>query len=133
MSQLKFLAIALLFIGVVGYLLFSGLQETVYYYTVGEVLAADFQPHSRGIRLTGTVVAGSVTRQPDSLVMDFLLADDQTGDTLKIHYQGVVPDSFKEDRHVVVEGTFHPDRRQFEAGNLLVKCPSKYEEEKAST
>jgi len=133
MNQLKFLAIAVIFIGVVGYLLFSGLQETVYYYTVGEVLAADFQPVKQGIRLTGTVVPGSVNRQPDSLVMDFLLADDQTGATLKIHYQGVVPDSFKEDRHVVVEGTFHPDSRQFDAGNLLVKCPSKYEEEKTAS
>jgi cytochrome c-type biogenesis protein CcmE len=133
MNQLKFLAIAVIFIGVVGYLLFSGLQETVYYYTVGEVLAADFQADARGIRLTGTVVPGSVTRENDTLVMDFLLADDKTGDTLKIHYEGVVPDSFKEDRHVVVEGKFHQGRDEFDATSLLVKCPSKYEEEKASS
>ena len=129
MAKLKFLAIAVLFIGVVGYLMFSGLQDTVYYYTVGELLAPTFEASERGVRLTGTVVPGSVNRKDDEMAMDFLIADDKTGQTIQIFYSGVIPDSFKEDRHVVVEGVYHPDSQSFEAGSVLVKCPSKYEGE----
>jgi cytochrome c-type biogenesis protein CcmE len=129
MAKLKFLAIAVLFIGVVGYLMFSGLQDTVYYYTVAELLSPNFEASERGVRLTGTVVPGSVNRKDDEMAMDFLIADDNTGQTVKIYYNGVIPDSFKEDRHVVVEGIFHPDSKSFEAGHVLVKCPSKYEGE----
>ena len=129
MAKLKFLAIAVLFIGVVGYLMFSGLQDTVYYYTVGEILSPTFKADDRGVRLTGTVVPGSVNKKDDKMAMEFLISDDTTGQTVQIFYSGVIPDSFKEDRHVVVEGTFHPDSKSFDAGNVLVKCPSKYEGE----
>jgi len=128
MPRLKIVVIGLIFISVVGYLLISGLQDTVYYYTVGEICSPDYQPDQNGIRLTGTVVADSVRQQADKLAMDFLLSDNDTGKTVRVHYAGVVPDSFKEGRHIVVEGVFRPEPKAFEASALLVKCPSKYEQ-----
>jgi len=41
-------------------------------------------------------------------------------------YSGVVPDAFKPDADVVLEGKLTASGT-FEADNLLVKCPSKYQ------
>jgi len=40
-----------------------------------------------------------------------------------------MPDAFGDGREVVVEGTYHQDRRVLEASKLVTKCPSKYEAE----
>ena len=49
------------------------------------------------------------------------------GDTsLPVVYSGVVPDAFKQNADVVVEGSL-TRAGTFEADSLLVKCPSKYE------
>ena len=47
--------------------------------------------------------------------------------TLPVTYQGIIPDTFKENAEVVVEGFYHPQKTVFRATTLLAKCPSKYE------
>ncbi|HOT00647.1 MAG TPA: cytochrome c maturation protein CcmE [Acidobacteriota bacterium] len=128
MAKLKLILIVVLFVGVVGYLIYSGLQETtVYYHTVDEVLAGQAHDGGRGVRVTGTVVPGSVRRAADELAMDFQIADQVGRPALTVHYQGVIPDNFKEGMAVVVEGDLKPGRREFDAATILLKCPSKYE------
>ncbi len=128
MAKLKLVLIAVVFVGVVGYLIYSGLQETtVYYHTVGEVLAGQAHDGGRGVRVTGTVVPGSVRRAADALAMDFQIADAADQPVLMVHYQGVIPDNFKEGMAVVVEGDLQAGRREFDADTILLKCPSKYE------
>jgi cytochrome c-type biogenesis protein CcmE len=128
MAKVKLALIAVVFLGVVGYLIYSGLEETtVYYHTVGEVLAGQVHTGSQGMRVTGTVVPGSVKRASDELAMNFQIADQVDQPPLAVHYQGVIPDNFKEGMAVVVEGDLKSDRREFEASNILLKCPSKYE------
>jgi cytochrome c-type biogenesis protein CcmE len=56
---------------------------------------------------------------------DFVMAD---GDAkIPVHYEGLVPDTFKDNSQVVVEGNLNPERTSFRAHTLLAKCPSKYE------
>ena len=54
-------------------------------------------------------------------------------------YEGILPDSMKTGRNLVVEGVLGPQNKSipaqaethvhFNASKILTKCPSKYEEE----
>jgi cytochrome c-type biogenesis protein CcmE len=44
---------------------------------------------------------------------------------IAVDYKGVVPDSFKPGREVVIEGTYAGDGR-FKAITIMPKCASKY-------
>jgi cytochrome c-type biogenesis protein CcmE len=45
-----------------------------------------------------------------------------------VHYHGTKPDQFDEAYHVVAIGKYQDTA--FEAHKLLIKCPSKYEQQK---
>ena len=55
---------------------------------------------------------------------------DEHGEVLPVVYHGVKPANFEQATSVVAIGTFHEGR--FEADQLLVKCPSKYQAEGAA-
>jgi cytochrome c-type biogenesis protein CcmE len=44
--------------------------------------------------------------------------------TMKVVYNKIVPDTFKDDAQVVVTGTY--SNGVFSASEMLAKCPSKY-------
>lgn len=130
MAKIKLVVIALMFCGVVGYLIYSGLQETtVYYHTVTELLSGKYNQEARGMRVSGVVVPGTVTRDRDNLAMDFRIADHQSPQSITVHYKGVIPDNFKEGMAVLVEGQFIPGTTSFSASAIMLKCPSKYEKQ----
>ena len=47
------------------------------------------------------------------------------GDELAVVYHGIMPDTLKNGRDVILEGDF--DGREFQARSLMTQCPSKYE------
>jgi len=51
----------------------------------------------------------------------------ECGRAVPVSYAGLIPDTFKDDAEVVVEGVCNPDDPSFNATTLLAKCPSKYE------
>jgi len=72
------------------------------------------------------VVNGTIERAPDGRSVIFQMTDSTT--TYKVHYKGVIPDTFTEGVNVVVEGRLN-DEGTFEATTLLAKCASRYENE----
>lgn len=52
---------------------------------------------------------------------------DEKGDVMPVEYRGVIPGNFDQAVSVVAIGRFAGDH--FEAQQLLVKCPSKYQAE----
>ncbi len=130
MPHPKFLIAGALILGSVCYLMFSGINDsTVYYYTVTE-LKAKPELAGRGLRLSGHVTPGSIKRNDAQAQVDFLVYDMSNGETIPVVYQGIIPDTFKDNAEVVVEGTydaFDEDETPFKATTLLAKCPSKYE------
>ena len=54
------------------------------------------------------------------------MRDKEDTTLLKVRYEDVVPDTFKDHAEVVVEGRMASDGA-FDATTLLAKCPSKYE------
>ncbi len=119
----------LLFFGGISYLTYSGLSEgSVYFLNVSEALAAP-NDEVKSARLFGTVAPDGLVHADSGLGVQFLLADEKdASQTLRVDYQGVVPDTFQAGAEVIVEGTLE-NKSVFKANSLMTKCPSKYEKE----
>ena len=123
--QYKPIIISAVILLVIGYLIYTGLRDTmVFYLTVSEVMAKPPGDLTDTQKVGGIVTAGSVQWDPKTLKLSFKLEDQQAG--LIVNYSGVVPDSFKPGTEVIVEGTYRGDGT-FWATTIMPKCASKYE------
>ena len=125
-SAAKFLIGGVVVAVVIGALIavsFSG--STSDYLTIAEVkaLGAD---QTRDSRVAGEIVPDSVDWSTRDMHLAFEIQDD-TGQ-LAISYYGPQPDMLVDAVEAVVIGKYNPDEDLFEAEELLMKCPSKYEE-----
>ena len=75
------------------------------------------------IRVGGLVVAGSVMRDPESLKVKFDLTDN--AETISVHYDGILPDLFREGQGIVTMGKLGNDGL-FEASEVLAKHDETY-------
>jgi len=117
--NLGLLVVGLVAAAAILYLVVSNFSaNTVYYLKVSELQSSY---HGEQVRVSGKVLPGSISRQGDKLSFT---AYDGSG-RMRVEYQGVVPDIFKNNADVVVEGTY--DGQVFHAHTLLAKCPSKFQ------
>lgn len=124
--QRKFLIGGLVIVAVVVYLIVSSIGgSTAYYLTVEELQAQAAKLGERNVRVSGVVDGESIQYDARNLLLTFDLVD--ASGRLPVVYKGVRPDMFQGGVEAVVEGRYRPDGT-FEAINLLLKCPSKYEE-----
>lgn len=113
---------ALLLMGALIYLIGANFSEAVvYYYSVDEYTAQFDELSHRGVRINGK--AFGIEKQGTEC--RFRIGG--KGKSLPVVYRGLLPDTFKENADVVVEGTWNQAQQCFEAQTLLAKCPSKYE------
>jgi cytochrome c-type biogenesis protein CcmE len=125
-STMKFVLGGVVVAVVIGVLIatsFSG--STSDYLSVAEIkaLGAD---QARDSRVAGEIVPDSVNYSTRELHLTFAIQDD-TGD-LAISYHGPQPDMLVDAVEAVVVGKYDVGNQVFEAEELLMKCPSKYEE-----
>ena len=112
-----------------GGLLYSTLSEgTEYYMHVEEVMAAPGQWQNKNLQLHGFVVKDSILRKADSLEYRFKVQS--KGSVIDASYDGIVPDTFKDDAEVVLKGRLGPDGFRVAPNGVMAKCPSKYEPKK---
>ncbi len=114
-----FVAIAFLIVNAVG-------STGQYYLTVSELLAKNDDMVGRPARVSGFVVTESVDWNAPELMLKFSISD---GDgNLPIVFHGPMPDNLsRQDAEAIVEGKLLEDGT-FQASQLLVKCPSRYDE-----
>lgn len=125
----KLFLAAAVFAVAVGYLFITGLgSESVYYLEVSELLQQPEKYNSKGMRVSGDVVTGTVVKDFKKQYLEFDMAD-AAGKTMRVIYKGIIPDTFKEDIQVIVEGRYDKGAMVFNAATVLTKCPSKYETE----
>ncbi len=123
-QRFRFLMLTLVVAGIIGYLIFSGMQDTMgYYLTVSELIEQGSQLPQENIRVSGNVSEGSVNWDPGERTLHFNIVDEKT--TMPVVYQGLVPDSFKQGQKVIIEGVYADG--VFTANELLTTCASKYE------
>ena len=129
--NMKFVAGGLLIMLFVGYLAVQMVQATMstgaYYLTVAEVHSRGAEAYGQRIRVSGDVVEGSEDWNAREITLKFSIAD-ESGEQLPIVFYGPRPDNFQRAASAIIEGEMLPDG-SFQAETLLLKCPSRYEEE----
>ena len=127
----RFVAGGLLLLGFVAFLGYQMVTATTttgaYYMTVGELMNETPNIYGERVRVNGTVVDGSEDWNAKELTLKFTIAD-ENGDQLPIVFYGPRPDNFQRAASAIVEGELMGNN-SFEAETLLLKCPSRYEEE----
>jgi cytochrome c-type biogenesis protein CcmE len=81
--------------------------------------------HSSGlVQVNGVLADKNYVLKADEQFLEFRLKDAQN-EILSVRYRGVIPGNFDQAVSVVAIGKYTGDH--FEAEQLLVKCPSKYQ------
>lgn len=96
-------------------------QNISLFYTPSDVHAG-LAKLNTPVRVGGMVVAGSVVRS-NNLQVSFQLSD--MHHTLDIHYDGILPDLFREGQGIVAYGRLMPNG-VFKASEVLAKHDEKY-------
>ncbi|MGH9641838.1 MAG: cytochrome c maturation protein CcmE [Terriglobales bacterium] len=121
---LKFGGVTVLLLCSLGYLAYTGVQDSKsYYVTIKELNGMGNEAYSKHLRVAGNVVPGSIKRSGTRV--DFMLKENDL--TLPVSYTGTEapPDTFKDDAQALADGNFGRDG-VFHAKQLQAKCASKY-------
>jgi len=112
-------------VGALIYLIACGFKSNaVYYLTVPELYAKEHIPVGEGLRISGTVVPETIDWNSQNIQLNFAMAEGP--DTLRVKYDGIMPDQLADAQQVVAEGKLD-STGVLHATKLLLKCPSKYE------
>ncbi|HTM58635.1 MAG TPA: cytochrome c maturation protein CcmE [Candidatus Udaeobacter sp.] len=87
---------------------------------------AEARKSSGLVQVNGTLADKNYVMKPAEQFLEFRLKDSH-GEILPVRYRGVIPGNFDQALAVVAIGRYESDH--FEADQLLVKCPSKYQAE----
>ena len=151
-NRAKFIVGGVLILAAVIYLIVSSSQANAQYFlTVNELMANQSENMGRDLRISGAVIGDTIQYDPNTLKLTFTVAH-VPGDNKEIEAQGglaavlkaAVADPNRAHLKVVVEGQPMPDLLRneaqaimtgrmeedgaFHATELLLKCPTKYEE-----
>ena len=121
---LKFGSAMVVILLALGYLAYTGVQESKsYYVTIKELRGMGDNAYVRRLRVAGNVQPGSIKRS--GMNMNFVLVENDQ--SLPVIYDGTEPppDTFKDDAQALAEGTFGRDG-VFHAKQIQAKCASKY-------
>ncbi len=113
-----------------GYLAYTGVQESKsYYVTIKELHGMDDKVYSRKLRVAGNVLPGSIHQNGTNA--DFVLVEkdekQHMNETLRVVYKGSEPppDTFKDNSQALALGVYKRDG-VFYANEVQAKCASKY-------
>ena len=96
-------------------------DSIVYFYSPSDLIEKHVAA-GRRVRIGGLVEKGSLVRLAGTRI-EFTVTD--TAKTLKVSYQGMLPDLFREGQGVIAEGALGSDG-VFQADNVLAKHDEKY-------
>lgn len=123
-KYLKFGGATALILVMLGYLAYTGVQDSKsYYVTIKELQGMGDGAFTKRLRVAGNVQPGSIKRSGTHV--DFVLVEQDR--TLNVSYAGTEPppDTFKDNSQALAEGSFGHDG-VFHAKALQAKCASKY-------
>lgn len=147
----KFVIGGVLILGAVVFLIWSSTAATSeYFLTIDELRAKGPDIVNRNLRVSGAVIGDTIQYDPQTLTLTFEVAhvpgdqamiEDEGGlaealhqavvdpsrSRVKIVYLGPKPDLLRHEAQAIVTGKLGEDG-VFHADELLLKCPTKYEE-----
>lgn len=119
----KYMIGALVIIVFIGFAVLSLRRSLTPYVSLAEAKKTDAIVQVKGKR-----VAGSEQFDMEKKVFTFKMTDD-SGQEFEVTYPGVKPSNFEQATEVIAIGRYTHGR--FEAQQILVKCPTKYQAEGA--
>jgi cytochrome c-type biogenesis protein CcmE len=128
---LKFGGATVVILLALGYLAYTGVQESKsYYVTIKELRGMGPSAYTKRLRVAGNVQPGSIHRRGTSVEFS-LMENDQV---LPVVYNGTEapPDTFKDNSQALADGSFGRDG-VFHAKQLQAKCASKYAPQQQTT
>jgi cytochrome c-type biogenesis protein CcmE len=151
MGRSKFILGGLFILAAVVYLIFSSTQQSAeYFLTIDELKAKGNSVVDQNLRLSGAVIGDSIQYDPQTLTLTFDVAHvpgdnseiealgglaavleaavaDPTRARVTVIYVGPKPDLLRSEAQAIMTGHMGADGI-FYADELLLKCPTKYEE-----
>jgi len=123
--------------------------NALYYYTIDELLSRGPDMVEQPVRILGAVIGDSIQYDPQALSLHFTIANipadnqeieaqgglsavlhtavtDTSHTRLQVKYQGPKPDLLRDEAQAVMTG-YIDGNGVFQASELLLKCPTKYE------
>jgi cytochrome c-type biogenesis protein CcmE len=128
---LKFGSAMVVILLALGYLAYTGVQESKsYYVTIKELHGMGDGAYTKRLRVAGNVQPGSIKRSGTN--MNFVLVENDQ--VLNVVYNGTEPppDTFKDNAQALAEGSFGRDN-VFYAKQIQAKCASKYAPQQQNT
>lgn len=131
----KFLVGGALLLVLACLIVWATMTAGAYYLTVNEIVTKGNTIVGERVRMNGLVVADSDTWDEDNHVLRFAVYDENdkagAGEQMQVVFYGPKPDNFHRAASAIIEGEVIAENSQlvFKADTLLLKCPSRYEEE----
>jgi cytochrome c-type biogenesis protein CcmE len=111
----------------VAVLLYSTLSSgAAYYLHVDELMKNPTAWQDKELQIHGRVKPGSIHRTPEGVTVHYTFVEQWNDAAITVNFDGVVPDTFKDNAEVVAKGRLAPDGT-FTADDLTAKCPSRYQ------
>ena len=129
----------------------STLSQSQYFLTVEELQSNQAEYVGKNVRMSGAVLGDTIKYDPQTLELTFQVAQipgdhrvieqmggmsvvlaqaahDPTLPKMTVHYVGPRPDLLKDEAQAIITGSLD-ENGIFQASELLLKCPSKYQSE----
>jgi len=147
----KFIVGGVVILAAVIYLIVSATQASAeYFMTVDELKAKGSSVVDKSVRASGAIIGDTISYDPQSLTLKFTVANvsgdnneiekegglgvalhqaviDPSRSRLQVVYQGAKPDLLKNEAQAIMTGHLGSDG-VFYADELLLKCPTKYQQ-----
>lgn len=150
-NRMKFLIGGALIIAAIVYLIVTSTQSNAeYFLTIDELKSRGAGAMNQDVRVSGAVIGDSIQYDAQTLTLRFEVANipadnnlidqqgglaaalhlavtDPTRTRMQVVYNGVKPDLLKNEAQAIMTGKLGQDG-VFHASELLLKCPTKYEQ-----
>ena len=150
-GRVKFIIGGVLIVAATIYLIISSTRANAqYFFTIDELKARGQTVIGQNVRISGAVIGDSIQYDPQTLALSFTIANvpadnkqieaqgglaavlhsavtDSSRTRMPIIYIGPKPDLLRDEAQAIITGSIGEDN-VFHADELLLKCPTKYEE-----
>ncbi len=150
-NRAKFIVGGLLIVAAIVYLIFTSTKASAQYFlTVNELSEKGSEVIDREIRVSGAVIGDTIQYDAQNLRLTFDVAHvpgdndeieaqgglaevlhaaviDPSRTRIQVEYNGVMPDLLRNEAQAIMTGRMN-ENGVFVAEELLLKCPTKYEE-----
>ena len=124
LKRFSFLLIACLSIALATFFVLKALDEKIVFFYTPSKLYEKEEDKLGYIRVGGLVKEKSISFSDDGLKVNFMITDNKK--FVNVVFEGILPDLFRENQGVVVEGKFNKEKKIFFAQKVLAKHDENY-------